>query len=170
VLLLMKSESSERFVMSAVEEKLTPAELEDRLRGFYGSEDKHAYSSLFRRHLLTDGAKYLAEKAGAYWLMDVIASHHRKVQTSAQIRAAAGNDRLLWLQIWRIKKTKGKSSCVVTCWEDTGKDERPVVRQCIEYTDFPFDLYELYVGRQVDFNDPENESKVKWVIMLKSEY
>jgi hypothetical protein len=42
------------------------------LDGFTGTEAYHPWSILFRKAVLTDGAKYLADKAGAYWLMDVI--------------------------------------------------------------------------------------------------
>ena len=33
------------------------------------------YTRITRRHLLTDGARYLADQAECYWLMDAVASH-----------------------------------------------------------------------------------------------
>ncbi len=33
------------------------------------------YYRITRKHLLTDGTKYLADAVGAYWLMDAAASH-----------------------------------------------------------------------------------------------
>ena len=55
------------------------------LAGFSGTEEYHRYSPLFRRMLLTDGAKYVADNGGghgAYWLMDAIASHQPKLLRS----------------------------------------------------------------------------------------
>ena len=40
------------------------------------------YYRLARKHLLTDGTKYLADAAGAYWLMDAIASHLQEIGIS----------------------------------------------------------------------------------------
>lgn len=39
------------------------------------------YYQFTRRHLLTDGTKYLADTAGAYWLMDAAASHLDEIGT-----------------------------------------------------------------------------------------
>ena len=44
------------------------------LSQFYGSEYSYRWSML-TKSVLTDGTKYLAEKAGAYWLFDAIDSH-----------------------------------------------------------------------------------------------
>src|SRR5579862_343785 len=67
------------------------ADLLNELAGFSGSMEWHRFN-LDRRHLLTDGALYLAEKAGAFWLMDVIASY----QGEAKFR---GED----FQVWKIQ-------------------------------------------------------------------
>ena len=40
-----------------------------------------AYDRISHRHLLTDGTKYVAEAAGAYWLMDAAASHLDEIGT-----------------------------------------------------------------------------------------
>ena len=39
------------------------------------------YYQFTRRHMLTDGTKYLADKAGAYWLMDAADSHLDEIGT-----------------------------------------------------------------------------------------
>ena len=43
-----------------------------QLNQFIGTEK---YYRISRRHLLTDGTKYLAEEAECFWMMDAIASH-----------------------------------------------------------------------------------------------
>ena len=50
--------------------KFDPAQLSH----FTGTEK---YYRISRRHLLTDGTKYLAKEAECFWLMDAIASHRR---------------------------------------------------------------------------------------------
>jgi hypothetical protein len=37
--------------------------------------DTEKYYRISRRHVLTDGANYLAEEAECFWMMDAIASH-----------------------------------------------------------------------------------------------
>ncbi len=125
----------------------------ESLRQFTGTEGYHRWSPLFRRHCLTDGAQYLAEQAGAYWLMDAIASHH---QTACQ-----KDHRCRDIQFWTLKTDLDKHTCVLQCWGDSGKGEKPVVTQEIEYTDFPLEEIKL-------FCQPLDETN--WVIMLPSEY
>jgi len=67
--------------MTDKREKLA-AEIEAAMPHFTGTEEYHRmrYPWLRKDFLLTDGAKYLADKAGliggtAYWLIDIIASH-----------------------------------------------------------------------------------------------
>lgn len=50
------------------------AALESSLAQFYGSETLTRWNPL-TRSVLSDGALYLAENAGAYWLFDAIDSH-----------------------------------------------------------------------------------------------
>ena len=84
----------------------------------------------------TDGVKYLAETGGAYWLINAIASYRRQEQ----------------FQVWTL--TVADRSAVLTMVEDTGQPE--IVRQEIEYTDFPLDEITLYL--------------IDGVLLLTSEY
>ena len=104
---------------------------------------------------LTDGVKYLADEAGAYWLLDIIASY----QTNQKIC----NEHF---QIWELKlspkdeeaaKTKpptNRRAAVVTMKTDT--NEPLLVRQEIMHTDFPLDSIALWL--------------IDGVILLPSEY
>lgn len=58
----------------SIETKLSPADLADALEGFTGSESFSRWSAL-SRSVLTEGAQFLADQAGAYWLFDAIDSH-----------------------------------------------------------------------------------------------
>lgn len=135
--------------------EVTPATIEsiyDHARG--GSESYHRFSSLFRRTLLTDGAHTLAETAGAYWLMDAIASH----QAGAAKKGFTHYDTQFWQLTVHEKPIRGKKA-VLELRHDSG--EPAVIRQLIEYTDFPVGQWKLWVGA-VD--------ETMKVIMLPTEY
>lgn len=100
------------------------------LNQFSGTE--HYYKHLFGRLVYTDGVQYLAENAGAYWLIDAIASY----QGSKQLSTPS----LKEFQLWELKKV-GKSA-ILTCKADSGV--KPAVSQEIEFTDFPLDEIKLY--------------------------
>ena len=97
---------------------------------------------------LTDGVKYLADEAGAYWLLEIISSY----QHDPRIRREP-------FQVWELKlspdnATTGKHEAVVTMKTDSN---RPLmVKQQIEHTDFPLDTIELFL--------------IDGVILLTSEY
>lgn len=102
----------------------------DTLDQFSGSEEifKHW---LGRLHF-TEGVKYLAEEAGAYWLLDAIASYQPKL---------AADPMLADFQLWELHVKDGR--CTLTCKADC--DVPPAVQQEIEYTDFPLEYIKLYV-------------------------
>ena len=101
------------------------------------------YYRISRRHLLTDGTKYLAEEAECFWMMDAIASHLCEIGT---------ND---WFVLVRMAVARGRA---VMIYEDGNDNEH--ARQEIPYTDFPLADITLYACW-----DGEH-----WVIMLPSEY
>ena len=102
-----------------------------------------AYYRISRKHVLTDGTRYLAEQGACFWMMDAIASHLCEIGTAD------------WFVLVRVQVTEGRA---VMIYED-GND-REHARQEIPYTDFPFDSITLYACW-----DQEH-----WVIMLPSEY
>jgi hypothetical protein len=76
-------------------------ELERELPHFTGSEEytRLRYPWLRKDFLLTDGAKHLADRAKAYWLMDLIASH----QTNKRVNTQP-------FQLWKIYVCTGESA------------------------------------------------------------
>jgi len=101
------------------------------------------YYRISRRHLLTDGTKYLAEKCACFWMMDAIASHLCEIGTKD------------WFVLVRVQVTEGRALMI---YEDGNSQEH--ARQEIPYTDFPMTNITLYACW-----DQEH-----WVIMLPSEY
>jgi hypothetical protein len=89
---------------------------------FYGSE--HCYRhGLVPRIVFTDGAKYVADAASAYWLLDEIALAQRFVSE------VAGEE----FQVWKLT-VKADNSATLAC--EDGND-KVVFSKAIQFTDFP---------------------------------
>jgi hypothetical protein len=99
------------------------------LRQFTGSE--HWYRHCINRAVLfTDGAKYVADTAEAYWLLDEIAL----IQPYEKSVAGEG------FQVWKLQVNPDQSA-VLTCEDGNG---HAVFSKRIEYTDFPLEKITLY--------------------------
>lgn len=118
---------------------LTIEELKKELNGFCGTERYHRHFTGLGH--FTDGVKHLADRAGAYWLIDAIFSYqiHKKIRD-------------LPFQIWTLKVAE--SSAILEMKEDDGEPIK--VRQEIKYTDFPDGEVKLYL--------------INGVLLLPSEY
>jgi hypothetical protein len=134
---------------------IDPQEFESELKCFTGSEDYYRdMMGVFH----TDGVQYLAEHAGAFWLIDAIVSH----QSNPKVRREE-------FQVWRLIKTPNRIdiAAVLIC-TDGGKDELPgegvIARQEIPYTDFPLSEIRLYLE-----NGSLDGKNVHKILMLPSE-
>lgn len=105
--------------------------LEKELQGFSGTSEYHTHVNIF----LTDGAKFLAEKAECYWLFNIIASYQPRI-----VRILEEKD-LRNFQIWTLAK-KENDGAIVKCEWDT---DQLIVQQAIEYADFPLQSIKIYV-------------------------
>lgn len=117
----------------------TTLKTEDLIQ-FIGSERWYQHS-LVRSITYTDGAKYVADHGGAYWLLDEIALPQK---FSPAVKAEP-------FQVWKLTVNDRKG--VLTC--DDG-DGNIVYRKPIPFTDFPLPEVKFY------FTDN--------VILLPSEY
>ena len=104
-------------------------------------------STILYKHWLglkyTEGVKHLASGTSSYWFIDTIASHQTKQFLS--------DNRLQEFQIWRLQVEDNSGNLI--CELDTNQE---VLRQEIEYTDFPLSEIKLYL--------------VEKVLMLNNEY
>ena len=124
----------------------TPTEILIDLDQFTGTEMWHRYSpALFPNVRLTDGAAYLAEECGAYWLMDVISSYLPGIQNQDYFVV--------------VKLVKNGDAAVVTLADDEPPTQ-VFAKQEISFTDFPLDAIKLYASY-----DGKH-----WIILLPSEY
>jgi hypothetical protein len=127
-----------------------PTLTECNLRQFTGSERWYRHG-LVRNVAYTDGAKYLADHAGAYWLLDIIAI--------AQVHTPGVADE--YFQAWRLTVNEDTSATVVC----TDGNDKKLYRQAILFTDFPLPDITLYCCR-----DGVLGQGIDWVIFLPSEY
>jgi hypothetical protein len=99
-----------------------------RLRERYRHDINHAV-------LFTDGAKFLADQGGAYWLLDIVAIAQ---QHDARV---SGEE----FQVWNLRVHSDRSA---TVFRDDGNGN-PLYTQEIPYTDFPLDEVKLYFANNV---------------------
>jgi len=133
--------------------KMDAETLSKNLEHFHGSEE---YYKHFLGLLYTDGVKYLAENAEAYWLIDAIVSYQprlRKVRSLSEFQ--------LWFlhvgDTHEFIKPKSPNDAVLTCWEDTPKlGVTPAVIQQIPYTEFSLPEIKLFLRDRVLFLPSEN--------------
>ena len=120
---------------------LTPGELCRNLAQFSGTE------RYYRTHpglLATDGAKYLADQAEAYWLLDIIWSVLPKITDEFAVLELSVQD--------------NRRAAVVI--HDGREPQTSYHEQDIPWTDFPLEQMKLYIQQ----NGHER------VVMLPSEY
>ena len=113
----------------------------EQLSQFRGTEH---YYRIMPSVLITDGAKFVADKGEAYWLITAIASYLPQFTDTEHFIVAN-----LYVSSTR--------SAQLTLDDGNGNI---LAEQHIAYTDFELDSIRFYACYAVDF----------WVIMLQSEY
>jgi len=106
----------------------------EALRRFTGSEHWYRHG-INRKVSFTDGAKKIADTAGAYWLLDEIAI----IQPYNKLLAAEG------FQLWKLS-VRPDQTATLLCEDGNGKK---LFTKEIEYTDFPLDEITLYFVNNV---------------------
>lgn len=99
------------------------------LRQFTGTKQWYRHG-LARNILFTDGAKYVADEAGAYWLLDEIAF-------SQSLKRIAAEE----FQLWKLKVNLNDQMARLVCEDGNGN---VIFRKRIPYTDFPLEEISLY--------------------------
>jgi hypothetical protein len=129
--------------MNAEEKKAACQQVRDYIRhAGVGTQDYHR-NALMRSFVHTDGVAFMADKLGAHWLIDLIASH----QTNPKVRAEG-------FQVWKLHAPSieaqhpdhWRATC---CADDPGPE---IVHQDFEYSDFPEELapFTLWVEDSAD--------------------
>ena len=132
---------------TTTETKKTPDEIKAGLDQFIGTCSWHR-NTLMESFINTDGVNYLARECGAFWLLDVIASHNMDPKSRAKVIDQE-------FQTWRLQVVDREA--VVYCGDGNGIQ---VLMQKIPFTDFPLPHADIWVIKQGDY----------LVAMLPSEY
>ncbi len=143
--------------------RMLAGKLERELAYFSGTERWYRHRGFWRHEiLLTDGVMHLAQSGGrnggtAFWLVDAIASYQGE-------KVLARHP----FQVWKLTVTESDDrsrSARLVC--TNGNNEKPIVEQKIEYTDFLLEEIQLYASVE-----PVDEAgrKKRVIILLPSEY
>jgi hypothetical protein len=111
------------------------------LSQFSGSENWYRHG-INRKVLFTDGAKYIADEGGAYWLLDEIAivQPHNKAVAAEEF------------QVWKLTVRPDRTA-TLTCDDGNG---RIVFTKEIEFTDFPLDTITLWFANNTIYLPSEH--------------
>lgn len=104
------------------------AALKAELRQFTGSEQVF-YNQPFRQYRYTEGVQYLAEKTGAYWLLDHIFANQMLDVLKCQP-----------FQVWKITVNDDQSARISV---EDGNDHE-LTFFLLGYTDFPLAEFSLW--------------------------
>lgn len=99
------------------------------LAHFTGTEQWYRHA-LVRKVIFTDGAKYVADNGGAYWLIDEIACGQFEPAIAAEE-----------FQHWKLAVDLAHHNAVLTCEDGNG---HVVFSKPIEFTDFPLAAIEFF--------------------------
>jgi hypothetical protein len=111
------------------------------LRQFTGSENWYRHG-VNRNVLFTDGAKYVADEGGAYWLLDEIAI------TQPHDKRVAAEE----FQVWKLV-VKPNRTATLSCEDGNGN---VAFTKAIEYTDFPLPEITLWFSNNVIYLPSEH--------------
>jgi hypothetical protein len=108
----------------------THEQLQAELRQFRGTAVRYQYHDIS----ITEGVKYLAERAGCYWLVDIVCGIWPKLQDDL-------------LVICELTVNADQSAVFIAI----GDEEEVLYRQRIPVTDFPGDWVKLWFSEKVLF-------------------
>lgn len=82
--------------------------------------------------IITEGCNYVREQCQAYWLFDAILSYQSDIRLCG-----------VGFQVWTLEEQQKDLTWLLTCREDKGKP--PIIKQVIEYSDFPLEKITIWV-------------------------
>lgn len=109
-------------------DKPTHEELHAELQQFTGTTQWYRYHNIF----ITDGVEYLAERAGCYWLIDIVWSVWPKLKEHD-------------LVMCELRVNVDRSAEFVAL----GDNDEEVYRQHIECTDFPGEWVKVWLAHNI---------------------
>lgn len=139
----------------------TAKDLERSMNGFIGGSDGRTRHALNRKFIYTDGVKTMAERAEAYWLLDMVALQMAPIYAKAWMAGNAGIG-IVTLEVFERSMPEPAQpltvGAVLADKEDTTlkaaalatlslEDEAPLAfSEEIGFTDFPAGKWTFYLG------------------------
>lgn len=113
----------------------------EKYRQYTGTQDWYKYMA---GYLLTDGTHGIATETQSFWFLDIIVSY--KFDKKQRMKN-------VYCQRWVLQRKGDTDSFEIIGHND---DNEAVIRQDIEFSDFPFDSYEVLVCNNVILLPSEN--------------
>lgn len=142
----------------------TPEALRECMDQFYGGSDGRVRHPFNRRFIYTEGVKAVAELAGAYWFLDIVAT---EIAPIALKRWADLGDSMLFVTIF-VKDSKAMIQADNgngTRGED-GEGREVYFQRDIEFTTFPEGDWTFYMCMDGIIDNPNEVT----VMLLPHEY
>ena len=130
----------------------TAAEIRNFMSHCYGTDKPYIKHSLSKRLVFTDSIRVIRDMADCHWLVDAIASYQHTLLDQP-------------FQVWAFNCNTELKIGTLTCEDGNGNE---LVRQEIEYTDFPLDKIELWAELGGYGSSAENWTEAM-VLMVPSE-
>lgn len=135
----------------------TPEQLQAEMNRWLGGSDGRTRHPFNRRFIYTEGVKAVADLAGAYWLLDIVATELAPICLR---RWEEQEDHMALLTI----KVKADSTCEMVLHD--GNDDEVHWRRTLEFTDFPEGDWVFYMAIDGVIEQPKEEV----VMLLPTEY
>lgn len=137
--------------------RCTPEALQSTIDHYIGGSDGRTRHPLNRSFIYTEGVKEIAELAGAYWLLDILATECAPALLKLFL------DKEDWFQL--VTFTVNDSSAgMLTMASDLNKPA--IWSRSLEYTDFPPGQWKLYLA----VDQVVEPGRTNVVAMLPTEY
>jgi hypothetical protein len=125
---------------------MTPSALKAQLSHFHGGATRTCHA-LVPSVQMTECAVFLAEAAGAHWLIEAIASYVHKPRARQEE-----------FQVWRLLGDASTRGAVLTMTD--GNSLEPIIAQLLDYSDFPLAEITVWLVRE----------GARWIMLLPRHY
>ena len=133
----------------------TAAEMSRTIQDFANGTDERYTSFMFPKMLFTEGMRVVAEKAGAFWLVELIGLRMAPLYAAAWLEGKAS------IGVVKLQVDGGKAEVVLTLQDD----EPPAFSESISPTTFPEGEWLFFLG-----TDPVGPDEYVSTLYLPSEH
>lgn len=111
-------------------------DLKNLMDSWSGGSDGRTRHMFNRRFIMTEGVMAVAQAAGCFWLLDIIATEVAPICMNEWEKNSNG------MTFFKVKSEGGKA----WLWLEEDEGEPPLWERTIGYTDFPEGIWTFYLG------------------------